>query len=239
MLELLIGIIIVGAFFGQSIFGFGGGMVSVALLGILIDVKDAVSLVLIFQFLIGLLIFANLRTIPWSRMPMLLLGLVVGTIFGLKILFLIQPDLLRIGLAIYIICYLITSLLNFDMRFTKDSPTGDFIAAVFSGLFQGVIGTGGPNLVIHLKKVIPDREVFRSALMLPFFVANLVRILISVPTGLLSKEITAMALPIIPVFIIAIFVGQKIQGHCTDRLYNICTNTLLGLAAVGLIAKSM
>lgn len=49
-------IIIALAFFGESIFGFGGGLIAIPLLSLLIGVKDAVTLVLIFQLLMGLMI---------------------------------------------------------------------------------------------------------------------------------------------------------------------------------------
>src|SRR5258708_33640020 len=70
---LLAAIIIAIAFFGESIFGFGGGLISIPLLSLLIGVKGAVTLVLIFQLLTGLLIWKSYKHIDWkSAKPMTL-----------------------------------------------------------------------------------------------------------------------------------------------------------------------
>lgn len=54
-------IIILVAFGGEALFGFGGGLVAVPLLSLVIDVRDAVVLVSVLQFLIGFLIIKNYR----------------------------------------------------------------------------------------------------------------------------------------------------------------------------------
>jgi len=48
--NILIPVIVACAFFGEAIFGFGGGLISVPLISLLIGVKDAATLVLVFQF---------------------------------------------------------------------------------------------------------------------------------------------------------------------------------------------
>jgi len=66
---LLISLIIVIAFGGEALFGFGGGVVAVSLLSLFLDVHEAVVLVAIFQFLLGFIVLRNFREVAWSLLP--------------------------------------------------------------------------------------------------------------------------------------------------------------------------
>jgi len=62
---LIVGIITL-AFLGEAMFGFGGGLIAVPLLSLLLGVKEAVTLVLIFQVLMGFLLIRCYRDIAWK-----------------------------------------------------------------------------------------------------------------------------------------------------------------------------
>ena len=79
---LLVALIIAVAFLGEAIFGFGGGLISVPLLSLILNVKEAVTLVLIFQLRMGLLIFKSYKHITWKVAKPMTLGVIVGTILG-------------------------------------------------------------------------------------------------------------------------------------------------------------
>ena len=63
---VLTAIIIAVAFFAQSLLGFGGGLLCIPLISLYMPIQDAVSLVMVFQFSMGLLIFKTYKDISWQ-----------------------------------------------------------------------------------------------------------------------------------------------------------------------------
>jgi uncharacterized membrane protein YfcA len=68
------------SFLCESIFGFGGGLMSIPILTLLLGVRDGVTFVLLFQLLMGLLIFQSYKDIQWKVAIPMTVGLAVGTI---------------------------------------------------------------------------------------------------------------------------------------------------------------
>jgi uncharacterized membrane protein YfcA len=126
---LLISLIIVIAFGGEALFGFGGGLVAVPLLSLFLDVHDVVVLVAIFQFLLGFLVLKNFREVAWSLLPPLLVGMVLGVLMGVKILPIVSEQLLRVLLAAYILAFLVKTKLAPELAVTRASWAG----GIFSG----------------------------------------------------------------------------------------------------------
>ena len=74
--------IICFSFFTQAAFGFGGGLIAISLLSLFLDAKDAVVMVMFFQFLIGLLIFKLWKEVDKPTLIRLAPGLAIGTLAG-------------------------------------------------------------------------------------------------------------------------------------------------------------
>lgn len=74
--------VVILAFGGEALFGFGGGMVAVPLLSLVLDVKEAVMLVSIFQFFVGFLILKNYKQVAWHIIPPMMIGMIIGVAIG-------------------------------------------------------------------------------------------------------------------------------------------------------------
>src|SRR5258708_7048078 len=137
---ILTTLIITIAFFGESIFGFGGGLIAVPLLSILLGVKIAVTVVLMFQLCMGLLIFGSYKHTNLKLLLPMTITLVAGTIIGTYTLSVVSDSFLRIFLAISIFLFLAKSFFfkGFDFMKQNEKMWGN-IAGLFGGLFQGII----------------------------------------------------------------------------------------------------
>jgi uncharacterized membrane protein YfcA len=145
-------LVIILAFGGQALFGFGGGLVAVPLLSLLLNVGDAVVLVAIFQFLFGALAIRNYRSVAWSLMPSLLVGMLLGLLVGVWALPLLPERFLQGLLSVTIIAFLIEAALAPRLGAVRPSSLGGMCAGATSGFFQGCLGMGGPPVVMYLKK---------------------------------------------------------------------------------------
>lgn len=152
---LLAAIIISLAFFGESMFGFGGGLIAVPLLSILLGIKEAITLALIFQFCMGLLIWKIYKNIIWAIVLPMGSGVIAGTIVGTLALSYINPDALRLILAFSILAFLIKDWF-FKGVIIANRPSifvGNLLGLI-SGLLSGLIGAGGPPVTMYLEAVI-------------------------------------------------------------------------------------
>jgi uncharacterized membrane protein YfcA len=238
--SILVAAIIAAAFFGESIFGFGGGLISIPLLSLLIGVKHAVTLVLLAQLLMGLLIWKSYKHIDWKSAKPMTASIIIGTVAGTFLLSQVSTQFLQIFLAITILIYL-AKMLWFN-GFTlggKADTTAATAAGLGGGLFQGLIGTGGPVLTMYLSVAVHEKLSMRATLIYLFFVTSVVRMAISIPSHLFTPEILQLAVISLPLFLIAIWFGQRMHHKVSDKYYKYGVNAVLGGSAILLLGKSI
>ncbi len=236
----LVVVIISLAFFGEAIFGFGAGLVSVTLLSLFLGVRDAVSLVLLFQLSMGLLIFKTYHRVNWKVARSLSGGLVVGTIIGTLFLSRANTIFLELLLAAFIIVFLIRML--FFKKLTVSNTGNKAVTGsvgLGTGLFQGLIGSGGQILIMYLSSVLPKKETLRATLIYLFFVTSVIRLVISVPEGLMTPRVLHLAVITMPFFLVAIVLGQILHDRVKERYYQVAVYAVLSVSAILLVAKSL
>jgi hypothetical protein len=242
MLEhsLLTAIVIFVAFFGESMFGFGGGLIAIPLLSILFGVAEAVTLVLAFQLCMGLLIWKTYKNVLWPVVLPMTGALIAGTVAGTLVLSISNPNSLRFILAALIIVFLIKNwFFSKVARARKTNILIGNIAGLGGGLFQGLIGTGGPPMTMYLATVIKDKAAMRASLIYLLFITSLVRVAISVPERLFTGGIIQTTFFVLPFFLIAIGLGQIMHNKVSEGYYRQTINFLLFLSAIILFAKSL
>lgn len=236
---LIVGIIML-AFLGEAMFGFGAGLIAVPLVSLLLGVKEGVTLVLIFQVLMGFLLIRCYRDIAWKAVGLLGVGLVIGSVIGTVSLVLVKESVLRLILAAFIFLFLAKSFFFKDLSFKKGgSGMLGGIAGALGGLFHGMIGTGGPPFVMYLSEIKIDKAAFRATLILLLFSCNVLRVIAYGSMGLFTESILKASLPALPFFGVALVVGHRIHHLISEKVYRYSVYTLLFAAAVSLTLKGL
>lgn len=220
-------------------FGFGGGLIAVPLLSLILDVQDAVILVSIFQFLIGTLIFKNYRSVAWPLMPPLVGGMVIGVYVGTVALSVMSQASLQMILALFILAFLAKEYFAPQLGVGRASIVSGSVSGLLGGFFQGCLGMGGPNVVMYLKNAIGDVRIFRASIIFWAALANLVRIPLSSMEGLYSPLVWSLSWKILPVFVVALVLGQKFHAKIPATLYFRVVYAFLIIAACSLALKSL
>ena len=237
---LFVGVIVVGAFLGEAMFGFGGGLVAIPLVSLLFGVRDAVTFVLLFQVSMGLLLVQNYREIAWRPVKLVSVGLLVGVVLGTVSLVMVPEAVLRLILAVFIILFLIREWFFKKRSLAHWHPgllgTG---AGTLGGWLHGIIGTGGPPFVMFLSELNVEKVSFRATLILLLFVCNVVRVAACWSMDLFTAPILMMSLPVFPLFGLALFGGQRLHHLISEKVYRYSIYTLLFIAAVSLILKGV
>jgi uncharacterized membrane protein YfcA len=224
MLEVYVTLVVFIAFAGQALFGFGGGIVAVPLLTFRLEVRDAVVLTSLFQFLIGALVFRNLASIPWRLVLPVVLGMVCGVPVGVACLGVLEPEGLRWLLAFFIVAFLIQSRWYPGASVASPSLLVGGISGACSGFFQGCIGVGGPNLVIYLRRLVSDQSAFRAAMIFLLSVANLLRVVQGSMEGMFSPGVLRLGFIALPFFVVGVVAGQRYYRRVPEGVYNTTIN---------------
>ena len=235
MIEFAVAIISI-AFFFESVFGFGGGLIAIPLLSLFLGVKDAVTLVLVFQLLMGALVIKTFKDIKFQEIKLFIPFLLVGTFIGNLTLDLFEEEILQNVLGTSILLFLFQRLVLKDVKLPKNS----WIESAFGfvgGWFQGMIGTGGPPVTMFLSTVIKENQALRATLIFVLFVTSILRVLTSYNAGLFTSELTQDALLITPFFIGALYLGHKVHLRIPEDVYRNAVHTLLALSALMLLLK--
>jgi hypothetical protein len=227
------------SFFGESVFGFGGGLVAIPLIGLILGVHKAVTFILIFQLCMGILIFRTHKETDWTVARPMTAGLVAGTVLGTFIFSIVSGKFLVIFLAVFILMFLAKSvfLKEFTLGSGRSALWGS-IAGLFGGLFQGLIGTGGPVLTMYLSVATPAKSTLWATIIYLFFVTSIIRVCISAWQGLFTPDLVTLSLATVPFCLVAIILGQVAHTKISDTYYRMAIYVILSLSAVSLLFKA-
>lgn len=231
---MLLPALIVGvAFFCEAVFGFGGGLIAVPLLSLVLPVHEAVTFALVFQFLMVLILIPAFRSINRGQTLRMGAGMVIGTVLGFASFIALSDDVLRTVLGVLALVFAANMAISGRFRFSwKKTMFTDGIAGALGGFFQGLVGTGGPVLTMHLVTTQPDRAAMRATLIALFTIANVLRVIFSASASLFSAELWIQILQALPVFLVAILAGHLLFHKTGERFYRIGVQCILILSGI-------
>lgn len=237
-LVLLAIVIIFASFLGESMFGFGGGFISIPLLSILLGVKTAIIFVLLFQLCMGFMLFSTKKHTNWKIALPMTISIIMGTLLGSFMLSFVSSYFLQKFLAITIFIFLIKMYFLPKLTF-KDTHTKivGFFTGLVGGWFQGITGTSSPIFTMYLTSLSFTKATMRATLIYIFFVTSVVRVIVSFSEHLITPYILFLALPTFPFFILAIYLGHHAHKKLNDTYYRYVVYIVLFLSALTLLLK--
>jgi uncharacterized membrane protein YfcA len=241
MTELLIAATIAFSFFIQSTFGFGGGLIAIPLLTLLVGAKAAVTIVMIFQFLMGVQLFRLHKHISRGILVRLMPGLVLGLAAGLLIFSSVGEKYISTLLAAYIGLYALGEFLNVRVM----TRVGSFVpvrakssvAGFFCGLVQGIAGTGGPSIIPYLKENTASVAEFRATVTAVLFFLNLLRMISAGALHAIDADVLRHVLVASPFFAVALAAGYRVPEFISRKTAHFIIDLILLAAAASIFIK--
>jgi len=216
---LLIAIIIFVASFVQGLSGFGFGMLSMALLPLIVGVKTAIPLVAIYGLLITSVLLCKMRMhIQKEIFLPLLIGLLIGVPLGVYFLIMANEGLIRETLGFVIILTALYFLI-FNKKEMKGINNGwGYLAGGVSGALGGAFNMGGPPAVIYIFSQNRDKIQSKAILQAVFTVSIFFRLAIYGITGILTKEVLYNSLCFLPFVIMGTWAGFFLFARLNSAL---------------------
>lgn len=216
--------------FVKGSLGMGFSTICLAILANFIDLKTAISIVLIPSLVSNLVIMitsGHWRLSIRTFWPMLLMAL-PGMLLGLQLLKTRNNTLSLLVLSLVLIGYGIWGLRNHDFRIRDQHiPLLNPIIGLLTGTVNGATGSQIFPIMPYLLSLNISKDLMVQTINMSFTLCSLVMLagLFSI-NALNFTSMLAYSLGVIPVMI-SVIIGNRVRAHLTDRRFRFAVMLLI------------
>lgn len=226
------------ASFAQSISGFGFALLSVPLMQIVLEPRDAV----VISTFIGALstttqALLDRQHVDKQLTKRLVMASYLGMPFGLGAFLLVSDMALRLGLGFVVI--LAAILLSRGFSLDSASIKLDWSFGFVSGVLATSTSTNGPPLVFLMQARNYSPQDFRSTINTVFSFVNIGAIALFLSSGQVTHRSVIGALVAIPSLFAALRIGYWLRPRVSAELFRRLVLMLLVASGMSLCAKAL
>ena len=233
---LLLTIGIFTGFFVQTITGFAGALIALPFLLLVMPLSDAIAYLSIFYFIsTPFHVYKEWKYIDKPLLKKIAISSFIGLIAGIVVLMYGKPMILKKALGVFIILFVLNSL-----RIKKELLLISKMKYVFGflgGFFSGVFSSGGPLYVVVVKNETSDVKTFRATMFGILGLVTMIRIPVLIFEGILTVGKLYNSLYVLPFFILALFLGNKVYLKLNEVLFKKIMLALLFISGIILLIK--
>lgn len=221
-----------GFVFGTS--GFGFGLVSVPLLGIVLPIKQAIALQLPYAFLLCVAFAWHYRRhLAWRAVRQLLAGALVALPLGVAMLEYAPERALKLLLAAFI---LVAVALQGRPLFRR--PRHGYAYGAASGWFQGSFTIGAPPAMIYLVAVCADARAVKGTNGLYFIFLYVATAALYLAGNVMGAADLTRAAAFAPAVVAGGLAGHWLGAKLSFNQYRLLVNSLLVASALMLALRA-
>ncbi|SDH13509.1 hypothetical protein SAMN04488062_104246 [Flavobacterium omnivorum] len=234
LLLLIIGIF--AGFFIQTVIGFGGALIALPFLLIVMPLSEAVSYISIFYLISSpIYVYKEWDQIDKNLLKKIAFSSFFGVLAGILVLVYGKPLILKQALGVFIILFVLNSFrVKKNVVILKKTK---HILGFLGGFFSGLFSTGGPLYVIILQNETTDVKTFRATMFGTLALVTLMRIPVLIAGGVMSMTQVYNSFYVLPFFILALFLGKKVYLKLNEALIKRVVIALLFVSGVMLVFK--
>ena len=213
-LILVVSIVVLSGFV-HGLSGFGFGLVAMALLPLVMNLKDAVALVVMLNAIVVVITFWRVRAhYAWRQGWVLLLGTCVGVPLGVFLLVRLDELLLRHLLGA-VMCLLVVFEFIASRKSAFRMPNYlEFPIGAAGGGMSGAFNMGGPLVVAYTYSQPWSKEQVVALLQVVFGLSTVLRLALLGTAGLLQPHLIAMSAWSVVPMVATLALG----GHYCSRI---------------------
>jgi uncharacterized membrane protein YfcA len=218
----------------QGIAGFGGALISVPLLTLMIAPGVAVPILVIFGTLTGIfIIFKTFRYIKLNEILLLIIMGIVGIPLGVYTLKVIDANILKLIAGIIIFIAALILMTGYKVRM-RNKVLSTVIAGFLSGLLNGSLSMSGPPIVLFFSNQGVNKDYFRANITTYGIITNVITIITLAIGGLINFQVIVYSTILTPALIGGVFIGIMISKKVNEKLFR--RLTLFLIISVSLVA---
>lgn len=214
----------------QGAAGFGFGLVAIAVLSLLIDIRDASVMLVLASLSMNIFIFWRLHThFKRDRVMPMIVSAVLGVPLGVWLLVEADPIVLRRILGAVLILTVVQGLIPALAKRRWHPLYVGVPCGVFSGAFSGAFATGGPPAVAYVASQNFDRFRYSATLQLVLGTSAIARILCLGFSGMFTRRILTLSVSGVACTVLGAWLGLSVLKRLSDKKLK---KGILGLLAV-------
>ncbi|GGT29079.1 sulfite exporter TauE/SafE family protein [Streptomyces purpureus] len=204
------------AFTVSAAAGFGGSLILVPTLALVLGTKSGVALAALLLAANNVVkVAAYRRTLPYRKAAPIIVLVTLGVFLGAKLLIAAPERAVTIAVMVsFVVAFLAESL---DL--TRWRRIGSPVLAFASGATSGFSGTSGPLKGLALRGLGLDRLHLVGALSLTSLVGDVTKTAIWTDASLLVGRDYLVALVCVPLMFSATFLGRRFNTRIGERGY--------------------
>jgi uncharacterized membrane protein YfcA len=246
---LLVALIIFLTYGIEAVTGFGGTVLSLPFVALLLGVKTAVPVLALMSWsLAAFVVWRSRKVFRWGAYLRILSLTVAGLPFGLFFYAAFPERGLKFLLAMFMLGIGLRGILRV-LRGNGDAPAPApdgarpsapmALLLVAGGAVHGAFGTGGPLVVIYASRVIPDKTLFRATLSALWLALSSIMMVTWTACGTAwSPEVRDAALVAFPFLAAGVFLGDHLHYRVNERLFQGTVGVVLVLAGFVMLLAS-
>jgi len=233
---IVIGVGIGLGFYIQTVAGFAAGLFAIPILISVLPMQEAIALMSVFLLIFSIiLVYKNWNSIEKKTVLELSIGVVIGLSLGILILKTGNPVFLKRLLGGFTILFVLYHFLS-QKKFKIPGKLGIFFGLA-GGFFSGMFSAGGPTYVMYVYNRIDSASIFRATLIGILAITNTLRIPMLLVSDILTPDTLLIALYMLPVFIIALLLGNKTYHKINEGKFKTGLMILLGISGISLLIR--
>ena len=235
MISLYVAIGVFIAYFIESMFGFGGTILALAILTSFIDIKTAILLVTYAAIIASsCILISGYKHFSLKHLFKIYLYALPGVFIGTVVFLWMSPaNLLKI-FAGFLIFYSLYSLWKPDFKL---SPLLSRCVLFLAGIIQGIYGTGAPFMLMAYRHEFKDKSELRSMVAAFLLFGNVLRVAQMYFMGELKADVFLTYYWIVLPVALAVGAGFFMHLKLNDRVFKIGVACLMLLAGISFLFK--
>lgn len=209
--------------FAQGLTGFGFGLVSMALLPLCMDLKDAVPLVAVLNLLVCVAtLLTAWRHLAWRRIAPMAFASALGVPLGVWALVRWEARWLLVVLGAWMIAFAVSELALARWWRPRFPAWSAWPVGLASGALGGAFNAGGPPVIAYIYSQPWGKEETVAALQVVFGASAIVRVAFMGGAGLMPAELW----PVLAVAVVPVLVGIAVGARLLRRMPGAALKTL-------------
>jgi uncharacterized membrane protein YfcA len=204
----------------RSAIGFGDALIAMPLLAMAVGIQTATPLVAFVASTIAIMVLAgNWRNVDMKSAWRLIIISLVGIPFGLVLLKVAPEYVVKVILGVMLIAYGLYSLFAPELPTIRNEKSA-FVFGFVAGVLGGAYNTNGPPIVMYglLRRWPPEH--FRATLQFYFLLTGLLILAGHGLAGLWTPVVLRLYVYSIPVVMLAIYIGGKINNRIPTDIFS-------------------
>ena len=199
--------------------GFGFSASSVSLLSFILPPKEIVPIILLLEIIASFFMVPSIwKKINWKFVFYLLLGVLIGTPFGVHLLSILEPRITHLIISITVLIFAVLLLRGYKNKKLNHNISKFFVGAT-AGTVNGFGTLAGLPIALYLLIIAAEPAVIRASLAALFFFTDLYALLLAYFKDILDYKIIYRSLPLILVVPIGVTIGTKLFTGSSQENY--------------------